>query len=190
MFERAKAWNGETILPPLTDSGANPDDAYTALTLYGCQSTADECGELGPSSKLTAYEEAHVNDEIVGEELIADSTFRLVGQFEIMSIGQDRLDAVAQAIASKFAVGISVYASDDRFQGYTGGLMAGPPAGFFPDHWVYITKFYTDASGHRVYGLVNSWGELWGIGGEFLACEAVILAADCLMVASVAEVAT
>jgi hypothetical protein len=184
MIERARIWSGGP-LPPLTDSGADPMDAYLALETYGCQTTMQECGEAGPSDKLTAYEEAHVNDPIVGEELIADSSFKTAGQFVITSIDQQRLNDVAQAIASKFAVGVAVYAADDRFQSYTGGVMAAPPAGSVPDHWVYATKFYTDASGHRVYGLPNSWSELWGLGGEFLACEDIILASDCIIVASV-----
>jgi hypothetical protein len=189
MLERAADWSGGS-LPPLADSGANPDDAYLALQLYGCRTTVDECGEAGPSAALTAYEEAHVNDPIVAEELILDTRFKTVGQFAITSTGQQRLDDVARAVASKFAVGVSVYAADDRFQGYTQGIMAGPPENSVPDHWVYLTKFYTDASSHRVFGLPNSWSELWGLGGEFLACEAIILAADCLMVASVTEVTT
>ena len=186
MLERANVWSGGP-LPPLTDSGADPSSAYTALQLYGCRTTVDECGEADPSNALTAYEEAHVNDPIVAEELIRDEKFKTSGQYAITSTGSQRLSDVAQAVASRFAVGVSVYAADDRFQGYTGGIMAGPPAGTVPDHWVYVTKFYTDASSHRVYGLPNSWGTLWGLGGEFLACEDLILASDCLIVASVTE---
>ena len=188
MLERANEWTGGP-LPPLTDSGANPADAYSALQLYGCRTTMDECGEAGPSDALTAYEESHVNDPIAAEELIKDSSFKTLGQFVITSTGQQRLDDVAAAISSKYAVGVAVYAADDRFQSYTTGIMAGPPDGSEPDHWVYATKFYPDASGHRVYGLPNSWSEAWGLKGEFLACEAIILAADCLMVASITEAA-
>ena len=186
MLERASNWPGAT-LPPLSDSGANPVDAYTALTLYGCQNTVIECGEIEPSDELTAYEETHVNDPIVAEELIHDARFKTTGQFAIVTTGQQRLDDVAAALASKFAVGVPVYAADDRFQSYTSGIMAPPPSGSELDHWVYATKFYTDATGHRVYGLPNSWSRLWGLDGEFWACEAIILAADYLMVASVLE---
>lgn len=187
MLARAKDWNGGP-LPPLTDSGANPADAYQALTSYGCQTTVEECGEMGPSDTLTSYEEEHVNDLIVAEDLILDATFKVTGQFAIVSSGSQRLKDVAQAVSSKFAVGVSVYAADDRFQGYTGGIMAGPPVGSIPDHWVYITRYYQDAAGDFIFGLPNSWSEAWGINGEFLAFQDVILAADCLMVASVTPV--
>jgi hypothetical protein len=187
-IERALKYSGG-VLPKLTDSGANPDDVFRALNLYGVATCQDVAGVPGPCAALTAYEEAHVNDEPSLEELELDDKFKALGQFLITSTGQQRLDDVARALASGFAVGFSVYASDDRFQRYAGGVMGPPPSGVYCDHWVYMTGFVTSVTNHRIYRAPNSWGEGWGEQGEFQACEEIVLASDCVEVASVKKAA-
>ena len=181
-------------LPPLTDTGAYPDDALRVMQLYGMRTTVQECGEAGPSEALSEYEDAHVNDEpnLLGFEQAA--AFRLLGGFDIVTTGQQRLDDVAAALAAGYAVGRSVYASDDRFQRYVGGVMPAPPANVWCDHWIYTVGCYKDAAGTMIFPSVNSWstnwGESWGSapGGMFRAGPADIQAADAVIVFAVTEV--
>jgi len=191
-LERAGATSG--ALPPLQDSGANPDDALKVAQLFGMQTSAEECGEAGPSDVLSTYEDMHVNDEPTLAEFEHDSSFKVVGGFDIVSTGQQRINDVSSALAAGYAVGISVYAADERFQGYVSGVMPDPPAGVGCDHWVYIVASYDDASGNRFYVVQNSWGIGWGCpwggskGGCFIAGPGIIQAADCLIVYAVSEV--
>ena len=186
-LERA-TMHASGTLPPLTDSGAYPDDAFRALTLFGVETVLEECGEAEPSAEVTAYEEAHVNDEPTAWEFELDAALKLAGAFDIMSTGQQRLDDVASALVAGYAVGRSVYASDDRFQRYAGGVMPPSPGTANCDHWIYTTGYYVDATGHRVWRCPNSWSTAWGDAGEFLDCEANVLASDCLIAAAVSEV--
>ena len=167
-------------LPPLTDTGAYPDDALRVMQLYGMRTTLEECGEAGPSEALSQYEDAHVNDEpnLLGFEQAA--AFRLLGGFDIVTTGQQRLNDVAAALAAGYAVGISVYASDDRFQRYVGGIMPDPPEGSQMDHWNYVAKCEMDATGSPVFTVVNSWGD-WGEGGLWRCGPRTIQVSDCLI---------
>ena len=190
-IERAAAYPSGT-LPPLTDTGAYPDDALKVLQLYGARTTLQECGEAGPSDALSQYEDEHVNDEprLLGMEQAA--VFRLLGGFDIVTSGQQRLADVAAALAAGYAVGRSVYASDDRFQRYVGGVMPDPPPGAGCDHWIFTAGCYKDAAGTMIFLSVNSWGmwgEPWGSspGGMFRAGPADIQAADCLIAFAVTE---
>ena len=186
-LERAVAHASGT-LPPLTDSGAYPDDALRALALFGVETLQEECGHPAPCDEVTSYEETHVNDEPTAWEFEQSAALKLIGAFDIVTNGQQRLEDVASALAAGYAVGRSVYASDDRFQFYMSGVMAPAPAGSPCDHWIYCDGYYTDATGHRVWRNPNSWGEGWGEAGEFLDCEANILASDCLIAYAVSEV--
>ena len=188
-----RAAGGDTSAP-LTDSGAWPDDVLTVTHMWGMQTSQQECGEAGPSDALSQYENDHVNDEPTLREFELDSSFCDVGGFDITSAGKQRLLDVSDALASGFAVGVAVYAADDRFQQYTGGIMPDPPAGAGCDHWVYIVGMYLDAAGSPVFVVVNSWTAQWGTswskapGGVFLAGPGIIQAADCLIAYSVQEV--
>lgn len=192
-IERAVAYPTGT-LPPLADTGAYPDDALRVLQLYGMRTTLQECGEAGPSPKLSQYEDDHVNDEptLLGYEQAA--AFKLLGGFDIVSSGQQRIDDVIAALTAGYAVGIAVYASDNRFQSYSGGVMPDPPAGAGCDHWTYLAGCYKDAAGTPIFVDPNSWDVTWGIGygslsgGCFLAGPGIIQAADCLIAFAVTEV--
>lgn len=192
-MERAAYGN---VSDALTDSGANPDDVLNVVHNWGMQTSQDECGEAGPSDTLSLYEDQHVNDEPTLREFELDHSFRVVGGFDITSSGKQRLLDVSNALASGFACGVSVYAADDRFQGYASGIMPDPPAGSGCDHWVYIIGMYLDAAGSPVFVVVNSWALGWGTswskapGGVFLAGPGIIQAADCLIAYSVQTVTT
>ena len=179
-------------LPPLADTGAMPDDAFHAINWFGGQTTQDECGEVGPSSTLTAYEEAHCNDEPTIDEFEHSARFKVAGAYDIVSTGDQRANDVAGALAAGFDVGGSVYAADDRFQSYVGGVMPPAPAGAMCDHWVHIVGCFIDAKGQPIFVWANSWGLGWGTsygalpGGCFLTTSAQVIDADCLIVYSVA----
>jgi hypothetical protein len=179
-----------TQLPPLEDRGANPDDVHRAAAIYGIAQALYIEGVDVPCDELTASGEKHVLDEPLLIEMQHSNMLRLVGHERVWSTGQDRLDDVCRALDAGFAVEISVYASDARYQGYVGGVMPPPPSGVWCDHWNYLVGYETDATGTRIYFGVNSWGEQWGErdvigGGTYRACPQIILASDCLMVASV-----
>jgi len=192
-LERAQSTSG--ALPPLTDCGAGPDDVLTFAQQFGIQTSVQECGETGPSDKLSQYEDAHVNDEPTLGEFEHDSSFRLVGGFDITSTGDQRLLDVSNALAAGYAVGISVYAADQRFQGYDGGITPDPPAGVGCDHWNYLVGASLSFPGYPIVGVgVNSWTDQWGTSwghspsaGLWLGGPGIIQAADCLIVYAVSE---
>ena len=185
-IERA-AYAGAGALPPLTDSGASPDDVLHVAQTFGLTTSAAECGEAGPSDTLSQYEDTHVNDEPVAEEFIQSSAFRVIGGFDIVSTGAQRVADVAQALAAGYAVGISVYAADARFQNYVGGVMPDPPAGSGCDHWNYLAGAFLDATGAPIFVGVNSWtaqfGQPYGSakGGCWLGGAGILQASDCLI---------
>jgi len=193
--ERA-ASNSFGELPPLTDSGASPDDVLAVAHRYGVMTSLEECGEPGPSDDLSAYEDNHVNDEPTVDELELDAGFKLVGGFDITATGQQRLHDVTDALAAGYAVGCAVYAEDMRFQGYSSGVMPDPPAGRRCDHWIYLVGAFADATGAPVFCLVNSWSTSWGQpwsaapGGTALVGPGTIHAADCLIAYAVSGVSS
>ena len=186
-IERASAYPSGG-LPRLTDSGACPDDVLKVATTFGIQSSDDECGEAGPSEALSQFENEHVNDEPTLLEFEHDSTFKIVGAFDIVSTGQTRIDDVRRAHEAGFSVGISVHASDDRYQNYLGGVMPDPPAGAGCNHWNYLAGNYIDATGTPIFFGVNSWSKKWGEAGLWRGGPGIIHAADCLIVYSVSKV--
>jgi hypothetical protein len=175
---------------PLTDCGADPDDVLKVAQVWGIQTSQRECGQPGPSRELSQYEDQHVNDEPTLEEFQQDATFRIVGGFDIVSTGAQRLLDVSNALASGFAVGISVAASDDRYQQYDGGILADPPAGAELDHYNYLAGLDL-STGSPLFVGVNSWdvgyGRAWGSapGGCWLGGSAIIHASDRLVVYAV-----
>ena len=179
---------------PLVDSGASPDDVCKVMSSFGAQTTLDECGLAGPCDALSQYENEHVNDEPTLHEFEMSDKFKVAGAFDIVSIGSQRIIEVATALASGYAVGISVYAADDRFQSYTGGVMPNPPSREQCDHWNYLVGLYLDATQTPIFVGVNSWttgwGQGWGkaVGGLWLGGPAIIHAADCLIAYAVKEV--
>jgi hypothetical protein len=189
-LERAQSTS--SALPPLTDCGAGPDDVLTFAQHFGIQTSQQECGEAGPSDKLSQYEDAHVNDEPTLGEFEHDSSFRLVGGFDITSTGDQRLLDVSNALAAGYAVGISVYAADARYQGYNVGVLPDPPAGAGNDHWNYLVGL--DLTTGPLFAGVNSWtsgwGRAWGSapGGLWLGGPGIIQAADALIAYAVSEV--
>jgi hypothetical protein len=180
--------------PPksITDCGANPDDVRIVLANYGAMTAIQECGIDGPSDAFSQYEDQHVNDLPTLESAVACHAFRLVGAYDITSLdGDARLLAWSQALAAGYGVGFSLYAADDRFQGYSGGVLPDPPDGAGCDHWIYSVG--VDADTMLPVG-VNSWSKGWGIpwqsapGGCVLLGPGTVQAADCVIVYSVEEV--
>lgn len=190
-LERAASTWGST-LPPLTDSGADPDDVLRLAQQFGVQTTQAECGQSGPCPALSQYEDAHVNDEPTLLEFEHDSTFKVVGGFDIVSSGPQRRLDVSNALARGYAVGISLYAADDRYQQYDGGILADPPSGSDCDHYNYLVGLDL-TSGAPLFVGVNSWDVGWGIswgsapGGCWIGGPAIIQASDRLVVYSVQE---
>jgi len=187
-MERAPFWNGQGDPPALQDNGADPNLVHLALTKYGC-STSDELeGYPGPCPGLTEAYEANVNREPDLAELAEDDAFKLVGQYRVTSTGAQRILDVRAALAAGFAFTLSVYASDDRFQNYVGGVLPPAPDGSPCNHLIAGIGGFTDAASASVFICQNSWSKDWGISGRLWVHEKVILQSDAVHICSVRRV--
>jgi hypothetical protein len=175
-------------LPPLEDVGADPNLAHLALTRWGCPATVDTFGFDGPCPEMTEAYGQHSNDEPKLGELEDSDEFRVIGQQRIYSTGQQRILDVRAALAAGFAVTMAVHASDDRFQGYMGGVMGPAPAWASCNHLVCAIGDYTDATGTTILIVQNSWSKNWGESGLFRCHSDVLLASDGTHVCSVRKV--
>ena len=184
-LDRAYAAYPTGPLPPLEDVGADPNLAHLAMTRWGCPSTVDTFGFDGPCPEMTAAYGQHANDEPSLGELEESDEFKVIGQQAIYSSGPQRLLDVRAALAANFAVTMSVYASDDRFQRYIRGVMGPAPAYVSCNHLVCVIGCYTDATGATILIVQNSWGRNWGESGLFRCTTDVLLQSDGVHVCSV-----
>jgi hypothetical protein len=181
-------WTGGNP-PALEDVGADPNMVYLGINRWGCPRSSDTFGFDGPCPDLTAAYGQHANDEpMLGDMEDADD-FKVVGQQAVFSTGQQRILDVRAANASNFPVTMSVYASDDRFQGYIGGVMGPAPAGSSCNHLVCIVGNYTDATGATIFLVQNSWSRSWGENGLFRASSGILLQSDGVHVCSMRKAA-
>jgi hypothetical protein len=187
-IERAQMypWNGGQ-LPTLQDNGADPNLVHLAGSEYGFARTLDTFGYPGPCPALTADYATYVNVEPQMMELECSDDFKLLGQFRVQSTGAQRIADVRAALASRFAVTLSVYASDDRFQGYVGGLMPPKPDGADDDHLIFCYGCFTDATGATVFLCQNSWGVGFGMSGRLWLHQSDMVRSANVHVASVAQ---
>jgi hypothetical protein len=170
---------------PLGDNGTDPNLAAIGISTWGIATCREWMRVDGPGEEYTRALEAMVNHEPKLGQFQSADRFRVIGQHIIISTDQQRLDDVATALAAGFGVGISVYASDDRFQGYSSGVLPDPPPGAKCDHWVALGGYETIGTTRVLRGM-NSW-KGWGEGGAFSCGPRTILAADCIAVYSVRQ---
>jgi hypothetical protein len=187
-MERAQwyPWNGGQ-LPTLQDNGADPNLVHLAGSKYGFARTLDTFGLEGPCQRLTECYAMTVNGEPMIGELESSDEFKLLGQFRVQSTGQQRIADVRAALASRFAVTLSVYASDERFQGYCGGLMPPKPEGADDDHLIFCYGCFTDATGATVFLCQNSWGVGYGMSGRLWLHQSDLVRSTNVHVASVSQ---
>jgi hypothetical protein len=188
VLDRAQ-WSQTGALPPLRDNGTDPGLAMQAITEWGVETCAAMLGVDGPGAAYTAALAARVNEEPTLFDLEAAHGFEVIGQYQVTSQGQRRTDEVCAALAAGFAVCFSAYASDGRFQGYAGGVLADPPAGSWCDHFMFAVGYRT-VDGRRIFFGRNSWSENWGVGGTFEFGEGVLAASDGVFVMSVRKETT
>ena len=175
--------------PSLQDTGTDPNLVYLGLNKWGCASAKDVLGFADPCPELTAAYAQHACDEPTLGEFEFSDNMKLVGQQVVTSSGQQRILDVRAALAAGFPFTMSVYASDARFQGYTGGVMPAAPDGSECDHLVCALKSTTLATGETVFLVQNSWSKGWGMGGFFLASSGILLQSDGVHVCSLRKAA-
>jgi hypothetical protein len=180
-------WTGGP--PKLQDVGADPNMVYLAGNQWGFPTLIDTFNLPGPCPELSLAYGVHANDEPHLDDLQASDDFKVIGQHRVLSTGQQRIEEVRTALAAGFAVTISVYASDDRFQSYVGGVLPPAPEGSGCDHLVCLVGDFTDATGGTVLVGQNSWGKNWGQAGRFWAHEKVLIQSDGVHVCSVRKAA-
>lgn len=161
-------------LPPLTDSGSEPSDAWAGISKWGIAAYEDR-----PTSNATA------NDEPKLGLVESASALVLAGAFRIDSTGASRISAMKTALANGFPIAIAVQV-DSAFENWDGKnpLGAPDPNDILGGHYIYVTSYTTTASG-VVFGGPNSWIESWGDGGFWLGNESFIAGAEDIYVADV-----
>lgn len=161
-------------LPPLTDSGSEPSDAWAGISKWGIAAYEDR-----PTSNETA------NDEPKLGLVESASALVLVGAFRIDSTGAARIAAMKTALANGFPIAIAVQV-DNAFENWDGvnPLGAPDPNNILGGHYIYVTSYTTTASG-IVFGGPNSWTESWGDSGFWLGNESFIAGAEDIYVADV-----
>jgi hypothetical protein len=186
-IDRAYGFPWLNGMPPLQDLGADPNMVHLAINHWGCPKLKDTFGYPGPCPELSVAYGQHKNDEPRLDELEASDAFKVVGQHRVLSTGQQRIDDVRAALDASFAITMSVYASDARFQNYVGGVMGPAPDGSGCDHLVCVIGDFTDATGGTIFIVQNSWGDEWGQSGLFWAHSKVLLQSDGVHVCSVSR---
>jgi hypothetical protein len=176
---------GSGGMPPLVDVGADPNLVYLAGNRHGYGTTMDTFRLPGPCAELTACYAKYANREPQLGELQSSDAFKVIGQHRVLSTGQQRIADVRAALASGFAATMSVYASDDRFQGWRSGVMPPAPSGSPCDHLVCIVCSYTDATGATVFVTQNSWGRGYAEAGRYRAHSGILLQSDTVHVCDV-----
>ena len=134
----------------LEDNGCYPRDAMRFSQTNGV-----------PREDVWPFDVAKVNEKLPWDVLQDASRFLLFQWWRIYSSGQQRSDAVAQAIAAGFPVifGLEI---DNAFFGYSGGTIMQMNADRAGGHMLCIIGYRTREDGTREFLIVNSWGYGWG----------------------------
>jgi hypothetical protein len=150
---------------PLSDSGTTPGSAITALSNWGVVSEVtwgtEDATTINAEPTLTELEEA--------------SDFILNGAYFLTSDSDQRYIDIMTALCSGFPVCMSLAASGDVFNNYTGGVLgslSGPL-----DHENYCVGYTLSSVGDYasiVLKCVNSWGTSWGEAGFYRANRAFV----------------
>lgn len=158
-LERTKGPDG--TFPPLTDEGAEPADLFRAGALCGVRAIQAPTAD-GRNSDV---DPATVNDEPRLDQSATEALTIITGGYRIDETAADMAEQVCAALAAKMPVGLGFFC-DSRFQAWTPA--AGPLNSYnLQDqtgggHFVVIVGYRTDASGARIFRILNSWSALWG----------------------------
>jgi hypothetical protein len=137
----------------LVDAGCYPRDAMRFVATNGV-----------PREHVWPFDPAKVNEPLPWDVLQDASRFLLFAWWRIYSSGQQRSDAVAQAVAAGFPVifGLDI---DNAFFGYSGGTIMRMNADSAGGHMLCIVGYRTREDGTREFLVANSWGYGWGENG-------------------------
>jgi len=147
--------NADGSLPPLSDDGTEPNLAYSGLAEWGACSAAT-WGDYPATS-------ATINDEPTPQDMMLTADFKLSGAYFLDGTAGDQyLRDLMTALAAAYPLSYALAASNNTFQGYTGGVLG--PMDDAVDHENYLIDYEWDGSNLSsliVYG-TNSWSEGWG----------------------------
>jgi len=126
-----------------------------------------------PREDVWPFDPAMVNEKTPWDVLQDASRFLLFAWWRIYSSGQQRSDAIAQALANGFPVifGLEI---DNAFFGYSGGTIMTMNSDIAGGHMLCIVGYRTRADGTREFLVVNSWGRGWGESGMFWIHEDIL----------------
>lgn len=144
----------------LEDNGAEPNQVMRGITEWGVRPMQAPA----PDGRVSDCEPSTINVEPQWDELEKDSTALLVGEYEIVSTGAQRIEDLKVALAvANAGVTVAIDGGSDAFQSYAGGILAS--AGLDLDHYIYAVAFGIDA-GVFFLDLANSWSTGWGEAGR------------------------
>lgn len=137
----------------LVDAGCYPRDAMRFVATNGV-----------PREHVWPFDPEKVNEKLPWDVLQDASRFLLFAWWRIYASGQQRSDAVAQALAKGFPVifGLDI---DNAFFGYSGGTIMRMNPDSAGGHMLCIIGYRTREDGTREFLIVNSWGLYWGLDG-------------------------
>jgi hypothetical protein len=166
-------------LPKLTDDGTDPQICASAIARFGIRPMRSPTSD----GRVSDVEIAHVNDEPDFASLLKDARSLVVGIHRINATGAGRVLAFRQALAAgcpvRFAIDV-----DESFEAYDGSAPCSAPGASLGGHALYAIGYRTTADGRTIGKGRNSWGEGWGLGGDFEFDESFIAAMSELDVVS------
>ena len=177
-LERSMQTPAGQTLAPLTDSGAEPADVFTAGSTFGTSPmlgpTPDgRNSDIWSANDTTTLPE-NVNNEPDGNQLQTAGTTFVTGEYAIDPKSANVSDVCAAAIASGFPIYVAFFC-DTAFEQLQAGQVAVPPNVNDPQgggHAVYLSGYKTNSDGTRTFFLSNSWGNSWCDNGRCLVSEA------------------
>ena len=162
-------------------AGAREMDHAEALLDEGCfPRNAMRFVQTNGVAREEAYpfDPAKINDKTPWDVLQDASRFLLFGWWRIYASGQQRSDAIAQALVNDFPVifGMEI---DNAFFGYSGGTIVGLNADVAGGHMLFIVGYRTGTDWKREFLVANSWSTGWGENGMCWIHEDVLESSRC-----------
>ena len=153
-------------LPPLTDSGTQPNQGFRAVNEYGIKPMVPLAGRFSDADPKTINEEPMLGD------LESEALMVPVGDYGIYSRGQQRITDICTSLAHGKPVCVAIAGGSATFQAYAGGVLGALNAEL--DHYVCAIGYETAPNGSIVLLIRNSWGAGWGEDGNVRINEAAI----------------
>ncbi len=117
IYRNGRAIDRADVATLLTDDGAQPNQVYRAIEEFGVRAI----GPMAPDGRNSDADPSTINTEPKWGDLEIESTSLLVGEYEIVTDGAQRIVDVQTALVAQRPITIAIAGGSDAFQGYTGG---------------------------------------------------------------------